>query len=158
MRSRHNSWRNGRQSGLTLIEVVVAIAIAGTLLVSTLAGLAAHQRQVRSAERKAIALDAVDRFLSIWSASGFRDASIRKAATKARVRLATDFADVELLSTDDSDSIKASLQSLEPVISIRRLPHSSQLAVRFERLLVQASWDSSRDAAVAIEILRAAEN
>jgi len=58
-----------RQAGLTLIEVVAAIAILGTILVSVVIAKSRHTRQVATAERRAVAVRLADKMLTQWWAS-----------------------------------------------------------------------------------------
>lgn len=77
----------GWPSGLTLIEVVVGAAIAGTLLVSAILGASSHRRQLRLAQQKMEAVESIDRLLSAWAVYGFASESLPKAASACAIRL-----------------------------------------------------------------------
>lgn len=67
MSNRHNnSWPRCQATGLTLIEVVAAIAILGTILVGVVLSRARHTRQFALAQRKAIAVEAADALIAGW--------------------------------------------------------------------------------------------
>lgn len=55
-------WRKG----LTLVEVLASIVLAGTLLTSLLLAYGAHVRQIRQAYHKQAAVVVADRFLGNW--------------------------------------------------------------------------------------------
>jgi len=58
--------RRSRRVGLTLIEVVAAIVILGTILVGVVLARSRHTRQIRLAGRKAAAVQLADRLLTDW--------------------------------------------------------------------------------------------
>jgi prepilin-type N-terminal cleavage/methylation domain-containing protein len=58
--------RCSRRAGLTLIEVVAAIVILGTILVGVVLARSRHARQIHLAERKALAVRAADALLTAW--------------------------------------------------------------------------------------------
>jgi prepilin-type N-terminal cleavage/methylation domain-containing protein len=58
--------RCSRRAGLTLIEVVAAIVILGTILVGVVLARSRHTRQIRLAERKALAVRQADALLTGW--------------------------------------------------------------------------------------------
>ncbi len=58
--------RRSRRVGLTLIEVVAAIVILGTILVGVVLARSRHTRQIRLAQRKATAVRLADRLLTDW--------------------------------------------------------------------------------------------
>ena len=60
---------SGRNEGLTLIEVSASLALLGTLLTSLIIAHGKHQRQLRLAEKRLIALDAADHLLRSWQAN-----------------------------------------------------------------------------------------
>lgn len=62
--------RTLRQDGLTLIEVVAAIAILGTILVGMVLAKSRHTHQLALAERRSEAATAADELLSRWWANG----------------------------------------------------------------------------------------
>lgn len=62
-----------RTSGLTLIEVVVSLALAGTLLASAVLATGRHLQQLNRAEQSRKANVILDQFLSQWSISSFSD-------------------------------------------------------------------------------------
>lgn len=70
----HPRFQRGKRLGLTLIEVVVGLAIAGSLLSVVIMTSTHHVKQLRLAKQKRAALQSVDRFLSIWSRYDFRAA------------------------------------------------------------------------------------
>ncbi len=71
MKTMHTaSWRCWRQAGLTLIEVVAAIAILGSVLTAVVVAKTRHTRQLALAERRAAAVRAADALLHRWSVSG----------------------------------------------------------------------------------------
>ena len=55
-----------RRAGLTLIEVVAAIAILGSVLVGIVLAKSRHTRQLALAERKQQAVRAADRLITRW--------------------------------------------------------------------------------------------
>lgn len=59
-----------RRPGLTLIEVVAGLALMGTLLTTLLLAHSAHARQVRAAQDKLAAVDALDGLLTRWEVAG----------------------------------------------------------------------------------------
>jgi len=62
--------RCSHAAGLTLIEVVAAIAILGTLLVGIVLARARHTHQYARAESARVAVDAADRLISRWWLNG----------------------------------------------------------------------------------------
>lgn len=58
-----------RRDGLTLIEVVAAIAILGTILVGVVMAKAKHTRQMATSQRQMVAVRAADELLSAWYSS-----------------------------------------------------------------------------------------
>lgn len=58
--------RCSRRAGLTLIEVIAAIVILGTILVGVVLARARHTRQIRLSQRKAQAVRAADALLTEW--------------------------------------------------------------------------------------------
>lgn len=74
-------WMNYSHSlkgGLTLIEVVGALALLSTLLVGILLAFARHERQIRQSRRTIEVVDEVDKLLYMWMSQGGavpRDAS-----------------------------------------------------------------------------------
>lgn len=63
------SSRCSRRAGLTLIEVVAALVILGTILVGIVLSRSRHSRQIALSERKMQALRAADGLLSRWWSS-----------------------------------------------------------------------------------------
>lgn len=80
-RRRKRIFRSGWHSGLTLIEVVAGMAIAGTLLVSVILSTSVHRRQVKRAMLKQEAIVALDRLLCAWAAEDFRSTEFDRLAT-----------------------------------------------------------------------------
>lgn len=58
------------QSGLTLIEVVVSIALIGTLLSTAILASSSHLAQAEAAHRKLLASKCLDQFVSNWNRQG----------------------------------------------------------------------------------------
>lgn len=58
--------------GITLVEVIAALALAGTVLVSLILSGSSHLRQVKVASGKIESVDLLDRILMRWSFSNFR--------------------------------------------------------------------------------------
>ena len=75
------------KTGMTLIEVVAALALAGSLLTVTIVGSTRHLRQMKAAERKSQATKRLDRFLSAWSFANFRLANAANAAEQAGLEM-----------------------------------------------------------------------
>jgi prepilin-type N-terminal cleavage/methylation domain-containing protein len=63
------SSRCSRRAGLTLIEVIAALVILGTLLVGIVLSRSRHSRQIALAERKMQAVRAADGLLTRWWSS-----------------------------------------------------------------------------------------
>lgn len=61
--------RRSRRAGLTLIEVVAAVAILGVILVGTVLANARHTRQLALAEQRSAAIRATDALLMQWWSS-----------------------------------------------------------------------------------------
>lgn len=61
----HNA-RNRRSSGFTLMEVVVGLALAATLLVAVLTACGHHLKQLRLADTKMAAIKVADQMLAEW--------------------------------------------------------------------------------------------
>lgn len=57
---------NNRSAGFTLMEVVVGLALAATLLVAVLAACGHHLRQLRLADSRMIAIKTADQMLAEW--------------------------------------------------------------------------------------------
>lgn len=74
----------GKRLGLTLVEVVVGLAIAGTLLSAVIITSTHHAKQMRLADQKRSAAELADRFLSRWSHYGFRDQDQKRAIEEVR--------------------------------------------------------------------------
>ena len=55
-----------RRRGLTLIEVVAGLALLGTLLTTLLLAHSRHARQIRAAQDKLAAVNALDGLLTRW--------------------------------------------------------------------------------------------
>ncbi len=68
---RTNCSRRSRRGGLTLIEVVAAIAILGTILVAVVLARTRHARQIALTERKAAAVRAADELITGWWSDPF---------------------------------------------------------------------------------------
>ncbi len=62
--------RFSRPAGLTLIEVVAAIAILGTILVGVVLAKARHTRQLALTARREVAVRLADELLSQWWTGG----------------------------------------------------------------------------------------
>jgi prepilin-type N-terminal cleavage/methylation domain-containing protein len=60
------SFRFSRRAGLTLIEVIAAIVILGTILVGIVLSKSRHTRQIALTQRKMEAVRAADRLLTRW--------------------------------------------------------------------------------------------
>jgi prepilin-type N-terminal cleavage/methylation domain-containing protein len=58
--------RRSTPAGLTLIEVVAAIAILGSILVGIMLATSRHSRQLALAERKKEAVRAADKLITRW--------------------------------------------------------------------------------------------
>jgi prepilin-type N-terminal cleavage/methylation domain-containing protein len=54
------------RAGLTLLEIIAAIAILGTILVGIVLAKSRHTRQYALSERKTAAVQAADRLISAW--------------------------------------------------------------------------------------------
>lgn len=66
------SWPCSRARGLTLIEVVAAVAILGTILVSVVLAKARHTRQLARAQHTSAAVAAADELITRWWSDGRR--------------------------------------------------------------------------------------
>ena len=66
MRRPKNSSRQWSRAGLTLIEVVAAVAILGTILVGVVLAKSRHTHQLALAERKMAAVRAADELIAGW--------------------------------------------------------------------------------------------
>lgn len=66
-------WRSSLRRGVSLIEVVAGIALAATLLASTLVAVSRHFDQVQRAALKQQGVDAADELLLEWRRSGVWD-------------------------------------------------------------------------------------
>jgi type II secretory pathway pseudopilin PulG len=75
-------WSNGKRDGLTLIEVIAGVVLAGTLLVAIINASSMHKRQLKLIDRKVVAAAAIDDFLNQWSRHQFAQADVDRA-TKA---------------------------------------------------------------------------
>ena len=82
-----SSLYRGHRSGLTLIEVVVGLAIAGTLLATTIMAATAQRRQLKQANQKQQAVELIDRFLTAWTQGRFKATLEQSAAESSGVRL-----------------------------------------------------------------------
>ncbi|WP_390621105.1 type II secretion system protein [Stieleria neptunia] len=80
-----------RRQGVTLIEVVASIAIAGSLLSVVIIGGSQHLRQLKQARDKRIATEALDGFLSAWSVSNFNETRIADAVAQSNLSAVGDF-------------------------------------------------------------------
>lgn len=69
--------------GMTLIEVVVSLALMGTLLTVILIGGSQHLRQLRSAERKRVSVRKLDEFMTAWSLDQFSVSAIPLAVERS---------------------------------------------------------------------------
>ena len=58
--------RPARRRGLTLVEVVVSIALIGTLLSGVVMAMARHRHQLALADQKIEAIEAADDLLKQW--------------------------------------------------------------------------------------------
>lgn len=104
-----NNYEPGSRTGLTLIEVVAGLALMGTLLVTVLLGASSHLRQLRAAQQKTIAIESLDRLLSLWSSDGFSEGSLPECALLAKVHLIG--SNLSEASDGDSDVIGVRLQA-----------------------------------------------
>ncbi len=77
----------GLRNGLTLIEVVVGIGLAGTLLVSIMMAATGHRKQLRQMRDRQVAMDAIDRFLSQWARYEFSDQGRERSAKQCGVHM-----------------------------------------------------------------------
>jgi len=65
MNWKHSS-RPSAAAGLTLIEVMAALAILGTILAGVILAKARHTRQIAETEARRAAVEAADRLLTDW--------------------------------------------------------------------------------------------
>lgn len=72
---------------LTLIEVIVAMVLAGTLLAIALRATTSHLAQAKRATKKANALIVLDQFLSDWSLREFTESSFQESAHRCGLHL-----------------------------------------------------------------------
>jgi prepilin-type N-terminal cleavage/methylation domain-containing protein len=64
------NWTNySRRNGLTLLEVLAAVAILGTILVGVVIAKSRHTRQLAATERLDAAVRAADELIAAWWAS-----------------------------------------------------------------------------------------
>lgn len=82
MRSRNCS-RPSR--GLTLIEVVVGLALLGTVLSTAIVAGSSHLGQLRAAEQKRTGAIVLDQFLSQWSLSRYATSEADEIAEKMNI-------------------------------------------------------------------------
>lgn len=67
--SRRSLTSSNNRTGITLIEVVAAIALLASLLVSILATHNRLARQTREAQERLVAVEAADRLLAEWTST-----------------------------------------------------------------------------------------
>ena len=70
MSRKHKIFFRSRERGLTLLEVVAAIAILGSLLVGLVMAKAAHTRQIAASRRQLEGARLADDLIASWWASG----------------------------------------------------------------------------------------
>ncbi len=75
--------RTGRRNGVTLVEVIAAITLMGSLLTVTIVASSKFSRQMRHADEKRIATRQLDAFLSTWSVGEFSAESIGRAVERS---------------------------------------------------------------------------
>ncbi len=84
MRKRQKrAWSNGKRDGLTLIEVIAGVVLAGTLLVAIINASSMHMRQLKLVDRKVVAASAIDGFLIQWSRNQFAQSDIVRASKES---------------------------------------------------------------------------
>lgn len=76
-----------RRNGVSLIEVIVGIALMGTLAATAIIAGSAHLRQLKVAEKKRLAVNVVDRFMTSWSRYDFKEKQAPQAAIDAGLPL-----------------------------------------------------------------------
>ena len=75
--------RSSTANGVTLVEVVAALALMGTLLAVILVGGSKHLRQLKAAERKRESVRRLDDFLATWSVRNFDPSAIPDAVQRS---------------------------------------------------------------------------
>ncbi len=98
---RHMSNRSGYRSGITLIEVVAAVALMGTLLTTVIVGNAKHVRQMKAAQQKREAVHLLDQFLATWSLSGFDKEVLQPAVNRSGMTATGSFGVVGFEQSDE---------------------------------------------------------
>lgn len=154
IRSTDNRLLSGKRVGLTLIEIVVALAIAGGLLVAAILSATQHQRQIVLANEKQQAIETLDRFLTQWSKYDFEDAHRSEAAQASQVRLAEDIAGQPGRLLGLRFSLKT--ERVQPSLEERQLGASIPLEVIRVEMLANRPRGTERTGIVLswIEIIR----
>ena len=60
------SWSHSSRAGLTLVEVIAATLLLGTLLVSILMAFSQHAAQIKKAQQRLTVIDALDSKIAEW--------------------------------------------------------------------------------------------
>ncbi len=77
------NWPSGWRNGLTLIEVIAGVVLAGTLLVAIINASSMHLRQLKLIDRKVVAAAAIDDFLNQWSRYQFSQSDLTRASKES---------------------------------------------------------------------------
>ena len=75
--------RSSAANGITLVEVVAALTLMGSLLTVILVSGSKHLRQLKAAEQKRVSVRKLDDFLATWSVSNFDPAQIPAAVQRS---------------------------------------------------------------------------
>lgn len=128
-----------RRSGMTLVEVVVGLALMGSLLAMALVAGSSHLRQMKAAERKRESVELLDAFLSHWAQSRFSDDEARHAAESVSCRLIDE-------RRDGRWTAESPATIRQPVVRLYRVPGAPDRDTEVLRVEVYVDTTNRRGA------------
>lgn len=140
----------GSRQAVSLIEVVVAIFIAGSLLVSTLLTMAACARQARQTQLGRVGVETTDRFLWLWSSHDFRDTGLEPSMRLAGLEFAR-------MPSLPSDTIAVGLGK-DLSLRVKRISNAECQKWNMQKIGVEALSIPNRKLIMKLEIVREASH
>ncbi len=136
-----------KRAGLSLVEVVAAIVILGTILVGVVLAKARHTRQLAIAQQQQVAVRAADELLSgwwvsregvpregrgqlatqpgmVWETKVVENAEVQRLGARVvrlEVRLAEGLGQAGSISSEDQILVKVDLMQPDPAVEAARL-------------------------------------
>lgn len=139
-------YAHGLRPAVSLIEVVVAIFLAGNLLVGVLLAMTSHARQAKQMQLSQVGIDLLDQFLCSWSTHDFREE--RVAIAMHGVGL------VPAISAESRESVLAFGNGQLVNIQVVRLQGDDFQRWGLQKIRVEALSTLNGEVVAKLEILR----